>query len=234
MRDGLVRGCEARATGQRPAVGPARHVAGVGDHQTGLGPGQAIGLELDREFGPQLLDKGRAHLAGPLIVRTQPERGPSDGARQVEARPTGAARGPGAMHLACVVRIRAWMMPARRCRVRRCLRIGWSRQASRPSVEPPCASCRSRPTSLPTRVGEVWRVPYQERAAQAAAGRGRTASGRPPRTGCGSASSPSTSRTPSASRDSSCSWAAGPARVRSTTTAACAHSSTATSPRSRG
>ena len=86
----------------------------------------------------------------------------------------------------------------------------------------------------PERVGEVWRVPYEERARDA---RPWAAGARDP-AGLGglasaSACSPSTSRTRSASRASSSSSAAGPGRARSTTTAGCASSSTATSGRSR-
>ena len=55
----------------------------------------------------------------------------------------------------------------------------------------------------PGRVGEVWRVPYEDRAREAPRGRASTASARRRRTRCASRCSPSTSRTRSASRASS-------------------------------
>ncbi len=85
----------------------------------------------------------------------------------------------------------------------------------------------------PDRVGEVWRVPYEDRAREARAWAEEHGIGPRPRTRSASASSRSTSRTRSASRTSSSSSAAAPARARSTTTAGCASSSTATSARSR-
>ena len=86
----------------------------------------------------------------------------------------------------------------------------------------------------PSRVGEVWRVPYEELRA-----RGtrlvREARPRPRRRGHLPPLPPrwSTSRTRSASRASSCSWPDGPARAPWTTTAGSASSSTGTWARSR-
>ena len=90
------------------------------------------------------------------------------------------------------------------------------------------------PHFAPGRVGEVWRVPYEERAARGA----RLGPGPRSRAGVASTASGSVSwrwtcRTPSASPGSSSSSPGARGRARSTTTGGCASSSTGIWARSR-